>query len=303
MSKAISAPLLRTARLLDLVPFITTHQGIPLKDLATHFDVTPAQMSADLTTLWMCGLPGYTPLELMDLEFESGYVTISNAPTLAKPRGITFKESVALLLGLDLLSGSLPVQRADLQELVNSLRTRLAQKMGTPAQLSAAPFESPQVLSAVRQAVSSQSGLLINYHSLYTDDVSTRIVSPVDLYEKDGHQYLHAFCFSASDYREFRIDRIIDVQQSSLPDQVGSESRGSEKIQYSITAPHPSREVSERFGVDHPGVDISLSSYSRQWIQRSVMASGTRVILQTPADIRAEIAATAQSLLDRYRQG
>jgi proteasome accessory factor C len=53
MSKSISAPLARTARLLDLVPFINTHQGIALKELAKHFEVTPAQMNADLMTLWM----------------------------------------------------------------------------------------------------------------------------------------------------------------------------------------------------------------------------------------------------------
>ena len=58
MSKEISAPLARTARLLDLVPYLNTHQGIALKDLAQHFDVSTSQMSADLTTLWMCGLPG-----------------------------------------------------------------------------------------------------------------------------------------------------------------------------------------------------------------------------------------------------
>ena len=86
MGKNFSAPLERTARLLDLVPYINTHQGIALKDLAAVFEVSHAQMVNDLTTLWMCGLPGYTPLELMDLDFESGYVNISNAPTLAKPR-------------------------------------------------------------------------------------------------------------------------------------------------------------------------------------------------------------------------
>ena len=72
MSKSISAPLARIARLLDLVPYINTHQGIALKELAKHFEVTPAQMNADLMTLWMCGLPGYTHLELMNLDFESG---------------------------------------------------------------------------------------------------------------------------------------------------------------------------------------------------------------------------------------
>jgi hypothetical protein len=86
MAKKISAPLERTARLLDLVPYISSHQGISLKDLAQIFRVDQGQMTSDLTTLWMCGLPGYTPLELMDLDFESGFVTIHNAETLSKPR-------------------------------------------------------------------------------------------------------------------------------------------------------------------------------------------------------------------------
>ena len=78
MAKKISAPLERTARLLDLVPYISSHQGISLKELAQTFKVDQGQMTSDLTTLWMCGLPGYTPLELMDLDFESGFVTIHN---------------------------------------------------------------------------------------------------------------------------------------------------------------------------------------------------------------------------------
>ena len=85
MGKKFSAPLERTARLLDLVPYISSHQGISVKELASVFEVTQPQMINDLTTLWMCGLPGYTPLELMDLDFDSGFVTISNAPTLSKP--------------------------------------------------------------------------------------------------------------------------------------------------------------------------------------------------------------------------
>ena len=73
MVSKFSAPLERTARLLDLVPYISSHQGISLKELAKLFKVDESQMTSDLTTLWMCGLPGYTPLELMDLNFESGF--------------------------------------------------------------------------------------------------------------------------------------------------------------------------------------------------------------------------------------
>lgn len=304
MSKNISAPLLRTARLLDLVPFLNTHQGIALKELAAHFDVTPAQMSADLMTLWMCGLPGYTPLELMDLEFESGYVTIRNAPTLAKPRTITFQEGVALLLGLDLVASSLPEDRTDLIASVESLRQRLTKILGVPIKLSVVLPTSGSISTAVSQAVQSNSGLKIRYHSLYKDQVSERSVTPVHLYESNGHQYMRAYCFSANDYREFRIDRIESATPTSVPASISSHIINQENIVFNITSKVHSRDVAERFAItDMPlGKTIELSSYSRQWIERSVMASGAAVILNSPLDIRTELAKKAQLMLNRYKE-
>jgi proteasome accessory factor C len=304
MSKNISAPLLRTARLLDLVPFLNTHQGIALKELAAHFDVTPAQMSADLMTLWMCGLPGYTPLELMDLEFESGYVTIRNAPTLAKPRTITFQEGVALLLGLDLVASSLPEDRTDLIASVESLRQRLTKILGVPIKLSVVLPTSGSISTAVSQAVQSNSGLKIRYHSLYKDQVSERSVTPVELYESNGHQYMRAYCFSANDYREFRIDRIESATAISVPASISSHIINQEKIIFNITSQVHSRDVAERFAItDMPlGKTIELSSYSRQWIERSVMASGSAVVLNSPLDIRTELAKKAQLMLNRYKE-
>jgi proteasome accessory factor C len=304
MSKNISAPLLRTARLLDLVPFLNTHQGIALKELAAHFDVTPAQMSADLMTLWMCGLPGYTPLELMDLEFESGYVTIRNAPTLAKPRTITFQEGVALLLGLDLVASSLPEDRTDLIASVESLRQRLTKILGVPIKLSVVLPTSGSISTAISQAVQSNSGLKIRYHSLYKDQVSERSVTPVELYESNGHQYMRAYCFSANDYREFRIDRIESATAISVPASISSHIINQEKIIFNITSQVHSRDVAERFAItDMPlGKTIELSSYSRQWIERSVMASGSAVVLNSPLDIRTELAKKAQLMLNRYKE-
>jgi proteasome accessory factor C len=304
MSKNVSAPLLRTARLLDLVPFLNTHQGIALKELAAHFDVTPTQMSADLMTLWMCGLPGYTPLELMDLEFESGFVTIRNAPTLAKPRTITFQEGVALLLGLDLVASSIPEDRKDLQTSVESLRTRLTKMLGVPVKLSVVAAASGAVSTTISQAVQANSGLEIRYHSLYKDQISERSIMPVDLYESNGHQYVHAYCFTANDYREFRVDRIESATAAAVPAHVSAQGVNQEKITFQITAKSYSRDVAERFAITDMALAtaIELSSYSRQWIERSVMASGAAVILNTPLEIRAELAKKAQLMLNRYKE-
>ena len=304
MSKNISAPLLRTARLLDLVPFLNTHQGIALKELAAHFDVTPTQMSADLMTLWMCGLPGYTPLELMDLEFESGFVTIRNAPTLAKPRTITFQEGVALLLGLDLVAASIPEERADLLKSVQSLRERLTKLLGVPIKLSVVAATSGAVSTTITQAIQSNGGLEIRYHSLYKDQISQRSVMPIDLYDSNGQQYMRAFCFTANDYREFRVDRIESATAAPVPAQVSAEVVNQEKIAFQITAQTHSRDVAERFAISDMPLEtaIELSSYSRQWIERSVMASGAAVILNSPLEIRAELVKKAQLVLNRYKE-
>ena len=304
MSKNVSAPLLRTARLLDLVPFLNTHQGIALKELAMHFDVTPAQMSADLMTLWMCGLPGYTPLELMDLEFESGFVTIRNAPTLAKPRTITFQEGVALLLGLDLVASSIPEDRSDLLTCVTSVRGRLTKLLGVPVKLSAVAAASGAVSTTISQAVQANTGLEIRYHSLYKDQISKRSVMPIDLYEMNGHQYMRAYCFTANDYREFRVDRIESAMTAAVPAHISAQGVNQEKITFEITAKSQSRDVAERFAITDMALEtaIELSSYSRQWIERSVLASGAAVTLNSPLEIRADLAKKAQLMLNRYKE-
>lgn len=304
MSKNISAPLLRTARLLDLVPFLNTHQGIALKDLAQHFEVSQAQMSADLTTLWMCGLPGYTPLELMDLEFESGFVSIRNAATLSKPRTITFQEGVALLLGLDLIASSLPDDRQDLLQATDLLRGRLTKIVGVPIRLSVATSTSGVVSAAISQAVESNSGLKIQYHSMYKDLVSERIVVPVDVYQLDDNLYMRAYCLTARDYREFRVDRIEQATPETVAGNFEPDTSDAEKISFSIAIKEVSREVSERFAIAtmEIGTTIELSSFSKQWIERSVMASGGAVLLQAPLEIRAEVAKKAQLMLKRYKE-
>ena len=304
MGKEISAPLARTARLLDLVPYLNTHQGIALKELARHFDVTTTQMSADLTTLWMCGLPGYTPLELMDLEFDSGFVTIRNAETLAKPRSITFQEGVALLLGLDLVSASIPSNREDLKATAQSLRERISAKLGVPVHLQAAPVISTEIAIEINQAIEANTGLEIDYHSLYKDSVSTRSIIAYEIYELEGNQYLRAYCFSAQDFREFRLERIMRAVPKSIPAAKGPVRRNSESINYLITAKLPSRDLAERFALQNveSGNQFSLSSYSGQWIQRSVLATGAGVVLDSPQDIRKQLLETAQEMLNRYIQ-
>ena len=303
MAKNISAPLARTSRLLDLVPFLNTHQGISLKELAAKFDVTTAQMSSDLTTLWMCGLPGYTPLELMDLEFESGFVTIRNASTLSKPRSISFDEGVALLLGLDLLAGSVEQNRQDLITAVENLKQKISKLIDIPVTISASPKSSPAIAAVLNEALAKKSYLSLQYHSLYRDEITDRIIQPLELIDENDNQYLRAFCFTAGAMRDFRIDRVLTAQISAEKPNTVASGVATKKLQFTIAFKKPSRDVIERFGINHTesSKELMLSAFSQQWIERSVMASGESVELLEPLNIRANIARKAQLILDRYK--
>jgi proteasome accessory factor C len=303
MVKKFSAPLERTARLLDLVPFINSHQGISLKELADVFNVTTAQMTSDLTTLWMCGLPGYTPLELMDLDFESGFVTIRNAETLSKPRSITFDEGVALILGLDLLRSGISLDRSDLLERIDLLSKRLAELIKLPSALSATPIINQAVSAAISEALKSRTGLEIQYHSLYRDELGTRTILPIEIIERDGQSYLSSYCYTASDFRQFRTDRIQGATVQVVPKTVPKSSVQQSKYSCRIKVFLPTREIAERFKQSELPInsEFDFETYSVQWIERSIMASGSATGLQSPPEVRKSIAVLAQSMLDRYK--
>ncbi|CAN2238391.1 helix-turn-helix transcriptional regulator [Candidatus Planktophila dulcis] len=301
-SKNAVSPLERTSRLLDLVPYINTHQGISLVDLAKVFEVSTDQMISDLTTLWMCGLPGYTPLELMDFDFESGYVTIRNAPTLARPRSITHEEGVALVLGLDVLRSGISSERIDLIEAIASLSQRIARLVNLPLALSASSNISQEVTTSVKDAIAHRSGLQISYHSLYKDEISSRVVLPLEILESQGYLYLHAYCFTALDFRHFRIDRIQSAHSVEVEKPSTALPVNPEKIGFAVRVDRPTRDVTERFQESNleAGTVFKGSSFSQHWIARSILASGGAVELLSPADIRSELAKRAELILNRY---
>lgn len=304
MAKTKPAPIIHTERLLALVPYISANQGIAIGELAKAFGVSNAQMSADLTTLWMCGLPGYTALELMDLSFESGFVSIRNAPTLKSPRTLNTQEVISLLLGLDLIRESLP-KNSEILANATKLSNRLSEKAAITATFRARDAVSSKVRAEIEQALAKQQVLEISYHSLYSDSFSERQITALELRIENGVEYLYAYCHSASAFRVFRLDRIQGLKIRDAKDVSISSAIPVHTGEFSATISIHSRArlMKERFGLDDAELDIAvkIQSFSRQWIIRSVFASSTSAVLQEPADLGQEIAKRAQLILDRYQ--
>ena len=93
----------RALRTMDLIPYILEHPGISINQLAKVFNVTEKEIEKDLQLAFMCGLPGYTPYELIDLTYEDGVVSIIDPQVLNKPRNFSSNERVVIALGLEIL--------------------------------------------------------------------------------------------------------------------------------------------------------------------------------------------------------
>ncbi len=304
MHKPTQTPLSRTARLLDLVPYVASHQGIEIAVLAQNFNVTENQMISDLTTLWMCGLPGYTHLELMDLSFDSGFVTIHNAETLSNPRSLNNEETIALLLGLDLVIKSLPTERTDLKERAVALVEKLSSKSAIPAKLTASPSAAGSVRALIESALSKDGWVEITYHSSYSDTVSTRLVHPLELRNEGGHEYLWAMCHSARSLRIFRLDRIQKLTPSPAPETpLHAVENAVHKSAYTIKVHAKPRAAVERFSLNPDSLsgESEIFSFSHEWVRRSILASSGNVELLGPSELRHEIVLSAQEILDRYK--
>ena len=294
--------LARTARLLDLVPYLTTHQGIAISELAKTFNTTVKEITDDLNTLWMCGLPGYTPLELIDLEFESGFVSIRNAETLAAPRALDRAEALSVYMGLDLLSAELGNGNDSLASEIENLQEQLRSQLISAPQVQIEASLNSEFRALILRAIRRRGWLEITYHSAANDLVTKRQVAPFELTQSGTHEYLQGYCDSAKATRNFRADRIVSVIE--IEDQVwpSDQVANSEKaISYQVKVHHSSRQVLEVLPQISAGqTSATIQGFSAPWISRAILSLGGQVEAVEPDEVRAAVLARAAAAFENY---
>lgn len=306
MAKKTSTPIEQTSRLLDLVPFLLTHQGIPVDELAKNFGVTKEIILDDLNTLWMCGLPGYTPLELIDLEFDSGFVSIRNADPLAQVRSLVGSELVALVLGLDLLATSSNDLSKEVKERIESLSQRIRAKIGD--RISITDSGQSEIRSLLGRAINERASVRIHYYSPQSDEIKERTITPFDFIVDGAFEYVRAFCELAEGVRTFRIDRISDFSKELIPgSHTQSQTSHKEPITSSVRIVRGDRSTAESLGLAPDqvlvGGSISLSVFSLDWLTRTVLASRGDLVIEEPSQVRRSIVHSLDSTLALYEEG
>jgi proteasome accessory factor C len=289
----------KAARLLDLVPFLYKNQGISIEMLAKEFGVDRDEILSDLNALWMCG---ETRFDLIELEFESGYVYIRNAQAINLVRSLSTQEMISIFFGLDLLKDELGDQRPDLLAEIEALKSQISPELSS--KVSANHAVSASLLEEIDKAISSRSLLEIRYHSVAGDKYSTRTISPIEKVRRDGHDFLIAFCTVADSRRTFRLDRIssakaIDLSSPSIevPDEDDARLSVTLKVHGNARLLKETFDRCRELGGDKYQVEV----FNTSWLVREIIASGGDFELLEPLNLRQEVARQSRTMTLQYR--
>ncbi len=295
----------RVTRVLDLVPYILENPGIEVTALAKKFKITEKQVLADLELIFLCGLPGYTPYELIDLTFEDGVVTVIEPQVLDKPRLFNEIEVVVLILGLSIMKNV--INDSKKLESISNLQEKIAAKFSAIEDISFTTSSKPKFYDLVSEAVSKKRTLNLTYNSISRDEISRRVVVPRSIYLAQGNFYFVALDRKSNQERHFRMDLIVSCEVS---DELGSAhpavSENTELFNFRITTRN--KYLTERYSELFTDISQQGDSYhargrmnNREWLKRLVISNAPDIELFEPADLKKEIEERALRTLALYQ--
>ena len=312
----------RLPRLLALVPYLLSRPGIPVADAAADFGVGEQQLRRDLELLWMCGLPGYGPGDLIDLSFEGETITVTYDAGMRRPLQLTSSEATVLLVALRALADTPGIADTEVvQRALSKVEDAVGQAQPPGVVVGLASREGPMapgVQEAVQRAATQGRALWMRYYTASRDEISERTVDPMRLVLVDGRSYLEAWCRSAGAVRRFRLDRIDAVDELAEAARPPAEAEQTD-LSEGLFRPMPdqpsavleldpeARWISEYYPVDELSespqgrIRVRMRYSDRSWMVRLVLGLGGRGRVVEPRDLSEEIRQRSEAALARAR--
>jgi proteasome accessory factor C len=304
----------RLGRLLNLVPYLLARPGILVSEAAADLDVTEKQLREDLELLWVCGLPGYGPGDLIDMALDGDRVTISHDAGIDRPLRLTPDEALALVVALRMLAETPGTGTRDVIE------RALAKIENAAGDLADAPVAvrlpaNAERLDKIRAAVEGGRALRLTYYTAARDETTERVVDPMRVLMVEGRAYLEAWCRRAEATRMFRVDRIdafAELDEPSRPP-VGAVPHDVRTGVFTPTADLPlvtvrigrtSRWIAEYYPVeeirrDGTGWIMKMRVTDLGWAQRLLLGRPDVTVVGPPELLR-QIRGQAAAALDQY---
>jgi proteasome accessory factor C len=296
----------RVGRVLDLIPYIQKFPGITTEDLAEEFNISQEQLLNDLNLLFVCGLPGKLTMDMIDLAFDDGRVSIIDSQGLDTPRRLTRSELVSLIAGLEMLLTSdffNPAARIRASRLKEKLSRGLH---GSILVHSIPDREGLPHAELILTAIKDKKWLLFMYTSGVSDRISQRKVQPLNVIVEGEHTYLTAFDIDLNQIRHFRLDRMDSVKMVDSERSIVIQDQKSEQDVTLLVADQARSFIEENPQIvlaSHrveDGHQVICRIQHTEWLIRRMLAYGGSIRILAPASLRLEIQERAREILALY---
>jgi proteasome accessory factor C len=297
------------------VPYLLARPGIEIAEAAADLGVSAQQIREDLELLWVCGLPGYGPGDLIDMAFDGDRVTITYDAGIDRPLRLTPDEALALVVALRMLAETPGLANRDA---VDRALAKIENAAGDLADAPVAvrlPGNSGR-LAALSGAVERRRALRITYYTATRDETSERVVDPMRVLVMSGHAYLEAWCRRAEAVRMFRVDRIdalteLDERAAPPPEAHPTDVRDGifhptgDLPSITVRVGRPARWITEYYPcerVSRSGEEwlVSLRVTDLDWARRFVLGLGPDAVAVAPPELVTAVRDQATTALQAY---
>jgi len=301
----------RLARILALIPYVLAKDGAKVSDIVERFGYTEAELTRDLNTVFFCGLPGYTPGDLMEAYIDGDEVVIDAADYFARAPRLTSMEALGLIAAGMAILGS-GQGSPELEKAVNKLTKSLLPDAGAAIDVDVSG--DSKNLAALKSAATERRVVRITYRSLTHEEETVRDIEPWALVTTLGNWYVQGHCRMVDAERVFRVDRIRQMQvldeeferPSSLTEPGIGYTPSDDDIRARIRLSPGARWVLDYYPVDvlketKTGTEIRFTSPDAEIPARLLLRLGPDARLVEGEEVRARLVAIAETLLTRYR--
>lgn len=306
-----------TEVLLALIPYLQSHPGARVDDVARRFGRTPRWLVKTLWELYVCGLPGDHIGCLIDVDMDlveqRGEIYLVEADSLEHPVRLSSPEAVAVLAGLaSLREAAGSRQRVVVDSAIARTRAALGDRSSLADRVRVTgDAATDPTIDQIEEAIAARHRISVRHHP-EGEEPRTRLIDPVAIVFRDGHTYVQGWALDREDWRTFRLDRIDEVAIAGAATDHGVPHRHREWFDDDaatvdlriapratwITEKYPV-EVVER-GRDAWTVRVRVAD--PQWLTRLLLRLGDAAVVVSAGDWTQQARARATAALDVYRQ-
>lgn len=199
----------RLTRILAMLPWVIANPGSTVDEVCERFGYkNHGDLARDLEMVFVCGLPGYGPGDLMVAYIDEDEVVVDTADYFEGAPRLTPTETLSMLAAGMAVIASGQASPA-LESAVDKLAATLAP--GTGDGLAVDVAAEPDMVGPLRRAAADHRVVEITYTSLSRGETTHREVEPWTVFTSLGNWYLTGYCRLAAAERVFRLDRIRSV--------------------------------------------------------------------------------------------